>query len=57
MTLEETLEILGAGELKVDEGKRASINDGLAKLPAGDAGKDKPSRFGRLLERLSGIGS
>ncbi len=57
MTLEETLEILGAGELQMDEGRRASINDGLAKLPAADATKDKPSRIGRLLERLSGIGS
>jgi hypothetical protein len=53
MTLEETLEILGAGELKMDEGRRASINDGLARMAQGEAAKVKPSRFGRLLERLS----
>lgn len=53
MTLEETLEILGAGELKMDEGRRASINDGLTQLPQDAGSKGKPSRFGRLLERLS----
>jgi hypothetical protein len=52
MTLEETLEILGAGELKIDDGRRATINDTVARLPS-DASKGKPSRFGRLLERLS----
>lgn len=57
MTLEETLEILGAGELKVDEGRRASINDGLGKVPEPEESKSKTSRFGRLLERLSGITS
>lgn len=56
MTLEETLEILGAGELKIDEGRRASINDGLGKASGADGSKGKTSRFGRLLERLSGIG-
>ena len=53
MTLEETLEILGAGELQMDDGRRALINDGLTRAPAGEAAKEKPSRFGRLLERLS----
>jgi hypothetical protein len=57
MTLEETLEILGAGELKVDDARRASVNDGLAKIPTDAGAKDKSSRFGRLLERLSGLGS
>jgi hypothetical protein len=57
MTLEETLEILGAGELKMEDGRRCSINDGLAQLPDSDGAKGKPSRFGRLLERLSGLGS
>jgi hypothetical protein len=53
MTLEETLEILGAGELKMDDGRRALINnDAAARAAAADA-KGKPSRFGRLLERLS----
>jgi hypothetical protein len=51
MTLEETLEILGAGELKMDDGRQPLINDsgvGRAK-PA----KNKSSRLGRLFERLS----
>jgi hypothetical protein len=52
MTLEETLEILGAGELKMDDGRRPLINnDGRG--AAAEAAKNKPSRFGRLLERLS----
>jgi hypothetical protein len=54
MTLEETLEILGAGELKMDDGRRALINnDAAARAASADASKGKPSRFGRLLERLS----
>jgi hypothetical protein len=57
MTLEETLEILGAGELKIADGRRASINDGLGQLSDSDGAKDKPSRLGRLFERLSGLGS
>jgi hypothetical protein len=52
MTLEETLEILGAGELKMDDGRRPLINnDGRG--AAAETSKNKPSRFGRLLERLS----
>jgi hypothetical protein len=53
MTLEETLEILGAGELKIDDGRRALINDSTPRQSSADASKEKPSRFGRLLERLS----
>jgi len=53
MTLEETLEILGAGHLQMDDGRRALINDDTARAPAREAGKEKSSRFGRLLERLS----
>jgi hypothetical protein len=51
MTLEETLEILGAGELKMDDGREPLINEsGAARAkPA----KTKPSRLGRLFERLS----
>jgi hypothetical protein len=52
MTLEETLEILGAGQLKMDDGRRPLINND-ARGAAADASKNKPSRFGRLLERLS----
>jgi hypothetical protein len=52
MTLEETLEILGAGQLKMDDGRRPLINnDGRG--ASAEASKNKPSRFGRLLERLS----
>jgi hypothetical protein len=53
MTLEETLEILGAGELKMDDGRRALINNDAAARAASADAKGKPSRFGRLLERLS----
>jgi hypothetical protein len=52
MTLEETLEILGAGQLKMDDGRRPLINND-SRGAAAEASKDKPSRFGRLLERLS----
>jgi hypothetical protein len=52
MTLEETLEILGAGQLKMDDGRRPLINDD-GRGAAAEASKNKPSRFGRLLERLS----
>ena len=52
MTLEETLEILGAGQLKMDDGRRALINDD-GRGAAAETSKNKPSRFGRLLERLS----
>jgi hypothetical protein len=52
MTLEETLEILGAGQLKMDDGRRPLINND-ARGAAAEASKNKTSRFGRLLERLS----
>jgi len=52
MTLEETLEILGAGQLKMDDGRRPLINNDV-RGAAAEASKNKPSRFGRLLERLS----
>jgi len=52
MTLEETLEILGAGQLQIDDGRRALINDDTPRGAAPQA-KGKSSRFGRLLERLS----
>ena len=52
MTLEETLEILGAGQLKMEDGRRPLINDD-GRGAAAASSKNKPSRFGRLLERLS----
>ena len=52
MTLEETLEILGAGQLKMDDGRRPLINND-SRGAAAEASKNKTSRFGRLLERLS----
>ncbi len=52
MTLEETLEILGAGQLKMEDGRRPLINND-ARGTTAEASKNKPSRFGRLLERLS----
>jgi hypothetical protein len=54
MTLEETLEILGAGELQVDDGRKALINDsGVRHLQLETAKRGKSSRLGRLFERLS----
>jgi hypothetical protein len=57
LTLEETLEILGAGELKVDDGRKPLLDNesaanAAAPKPAA-ANKSKPSRLGRLFERLS----
>jgi hypothetical protein len=52
MTLEETLEILGAGELKMDDGRVPLINDSTV-APRARPAKNKASRLGRLLERLS----
>jgi hypothetical protein len=52
LSLEETLEILGAGELQVDNGRGELINDGSRrerKSPATPSG----SRFGRLINRLA----
>jgi hypothetical protein len=53
MTLEETLEILGAGELKMDEGRGPLINDSSVAQPRLQPAKNKASRLGRLFERLS----
>jgi hypothetical protein len=52
MTLEETLEILGAGELQMDDGRTPLI---LSSAPQGRAKsvKAKASRLGRLFERLA----
>jgi hypothetical protein len=53
LTLEETLEILGAGDLKVDEGRGELLNHDGAKESRPQPAKAKPSRLGRLFERLS----
>ena len=51
LSLEETLEILGAGELQVDNGRGELLNDGSRR----DRKKAAPggSRFGRLINRLA----
>jgi hypothetical protein len=53
MTLEETLEILGAGELKMDDGRVPLINDSSVAQPRPQPAKSKASRLGRLFERLA----
>ena len=50
-TLEETLEILGAGELEVDNGNGESLNDTGVRHLRVEVQKNTP--FSRLLERLS----
>jgi hypothetical protein len=50
-TLEETLEILGAGELEIDDGRGASLNDTGVRHLRVEVQKNTP--FSRLLERLS----
>jgi hypothetical protein len=50
-TLEETLEILGAGELEMDNGNGESLNDTGVRHLRVEVQKNTP--FGRLLERLS----
>jgi hypothetical protein len=52
MTMEETLEILGAGALQVDEGRDTAGHDPGTSRPGAD-GKAKASRLSRLIERLS----
>jgi hypothetical protein len=53
LSLEETLEILGAGELQVDNGRGELMNDASRRerkrVPATPSG----SRFGRLINRLA----
>jgi hypothetical protein len=53
LSLEETLEILGASELQVDNGRGELIND--SRRPAKRAPQPTPSgsRFGRLINRLA----
>ena len=53
MTLEETLEILGAGELKMDDGREPLINESGTAHTRPKPAKHKASRLGRLFERLS----
>jgi hypothetical protein len=53
MTLEETLEILGAGELQVDDNRAPLINDTGAAPAKPKPARNRASRLGRLLERLS----
>lgn len=51
-TLEETLEILGASELEIDDGRGESLNDtGVRHLQVQRVQKNSP--FAKLLERLS----
>jgi len=52
-TLEQTLEILGAGELKVDDGGESSIEDSGVRHLKLESAKSKPSRLSRLFERLA----
>ena len=53
MTLEETLEILGAGQLKMDDGTESSIEDSGVRHLRLESVKSKPSRLSRLFERLA----
>jgi hypothetical protein len=50
-TLEETLEILGAGQLEMDNGNGESLNESGVRHLRVEVQKNTP--FGRLLERLS----
>ena len=50
-TLEETLEILGASELEIDDGRRELLNDSGVRHLRVEVQKSSP--FSRLLERLS----
>jgi hypothetical protein len=50
-TLEETLEILGAGELEMDNGTGETLNESGVRHLRVEVQKNSP--FGRLLERLS----
>jgi hypothetical protein len=53
MTLEETLEILGAGELKMDDGRQPLIDQSVEAHARAKPAKNKASRLGKLFERLS----
>ena len=50
-SLEETLEILGAGQLSIDDGRSATINDSGVRHLRVEVQKNSP--FSKLLERLS----
>jgi len=50
-TLEETLEILGASQLTIEDGRTATINDSGVRHLRVEVQKNSP--FSRLLERLS----
>ncbi len=52
MTLEETLEILGANDLEVDTKKKRAASGEEVSLPAAPP-SGKPSKLSRLFERLS----
>lgn len=52
-TLEETLEILGANQLQVDDGSGASINDSGVRHLQLEPAKARPSKLSRLIGRLS----
>ena len=51
LSLEETLEVLGAGQLQIDDGRTALLSDAATRVrkPAAPSG----SRFGRLINRLA----
>src|SRR3984957_7516007 len=53
MTLEETLEILGAGELRMDDGRKPLIDESVEAHARAKPVKNKASRLGKLFERLS----
>ena len=50
-TLEETLEILGAGQLSIDNGNGTTLNDSGVRHLRVEVQKNSP--FSKLLERLS----
>lgn len=52
-TLEETLEILGANQLQVDDEPGPSINDSCVRHLRLETSKGRPSRLSRLINRLS----
>jgi hypothetical protein len=52
-TLEETLEILGASQLAIDEGSGETLNDSGVRHLRVEVQQQKNSPFARLLERLS----
>ncbi len=52
-TLEETLEILGAGELRVDDDPAGLLKDSGLRQMKLEPSKAKPSKLSRLIDRLS----